>query len=407
MNALLFPYAEEKPIFDELFPGKSIYALPLVGKMIAEYWLDLCSMLRIETVAIEDYTFDRECRNTLGNGENWSLSLRYAGAPLCRDLSRIRESHSAFLGSGPTLVAFGAVLPDIEKPERLLLDRRPAEAAGCTDEGLYLWENDRFFNLPVPLHRFGTPQSYFELNFHLLNDPGIYVLPGYSAEAGVYTGMNVVIMPECSIAPPVMLCDNVRLHRRCRLSGGVIVGGDVVVDRGTELKHAVIMDHTFIGMEMEIENKIVASGRVIDPFSGAYVDHADGLTMDIRRYNRVDWLRGWEFVLALTAAAVLAIPYAAIRLISALCGSSLGKHRLVLDRYPKLWRVLTGRARLIRLPGECRDYVLLAADGLSGSSDAGQIWIDDMYFMHNRSMALVLRVFIRGFINRSIADDRP
>lgn len=114
--------------------------------------------------------------------------------------------------------------------------------------------------------------QYFELNFQLLNTPRNQVLPGYRAENGVHTGMNVVIMPGCEIKPPVVLGDNICLERDCRLEGGVVIGHDVIIDSGNVLRRCVVFDHTYIGKNMEFSDKIVASGRIIDPVSEVSVD---------------------------------------------------------------------------------------------------------------------------------------
>jgi len=297
--------------------------------------------------------------------------------------------------------------PDLEEIAELSDCRERVTDWGCLEEGVYLWEDGVFFRCRVPLHQYGTLKSYFDLNFALLNHPGIYVLPGYSAEGKMHLGMNVVIMEDCVIEPPAVLCDHVRIHRGCRLTNGVIAGSNVIVDRGTELKHSVILSHTFIGLEMEIRNKIVDSGRVIDPETGAYVDHSDGITMDNRRYKKLDWIRCGEFLLALGTAVLLLIPYAICRVIFTLIKSPLWEYRLSVDRYSKFWLVLTGKGSLIRTSGDSRDSVFLPTEGFSGIMTREQIEIDDLYYRHNRSMKLIFTLLLRAFINRSMSHELP
>lgn len=406
MNAMIFPYADENPVFEELFPDRSLCALPLAGKMAAEHWLDLCSLLRIGRVSVQDYSFDDLCRKALGDGERWSLKLQYTGSPLHRNLAGILEQHAGFLYSGPALVAVGAIFPDIAEPAELLEAAETVDAPEHLLEGIFLWDGIRFRRSAARVHRFGTLREYFELNFKMLSAPGPYGLPGYSAEKGVRTGMNVSIMPECSITPPVMLCDNIELGRRCVLSGGVIVGRYAIVDRDTRLHRSIVMDHTFVGRGMEFDRKIVSACRIIDPDSGAYADLDDGITTGTELYSGFDWLCAVEYLLALFFAVALAAPYLLCRIFFLFFRSPLWEYKLSLDRYPKFWRVLAGKCRLIRLP-KCDGVpgVFRAAEGLSGIPTPEQIEIDDLFFQHNRTLHLTLSVVFKAFIRRCFVNE--
>ncbi|MCQ2390481.1 MAG: hypothetical protein MJ240_03575 [Kiritimatiellae bacterium] len=245
MKAIIIPYAEREKCWwaDEFFPGRSLASLPVCGKPILEYQLDECAKAGAEEVLVLDWGYDVAFANRLGNGSRWGLKLTYTGA----DAGTTRESqisrHAGFVGAADV---------------KLILEN-------C-----------------VGPHKIDSLASYFAANLAVLNNPGDLVLPGYSAEAGVYAGMNVVMRPGVEVVAPVVLGDNVRLERGVHISGGVVLGEGAIVDRHTRLSRSVIFNDTYLGANMDVEGKIVVGRRVIDPEAGVFVDLEDaGLSSDL------------------------------------------------------------------------------------------------------------------------------
>jgi NDP-sugar pyrophosphorylase family protein len=103
------------------------------------------------------------------------------------------------------------------------------------------------------------------------NDPR-FTLPCYSAEKGIYLGRNVVIERGAEIKPSALLCDNVWLKRNVSLDGDVIIGAGSFVGEGARLKNTVVCPDTYIGAELDFENKIVAGNRIIDLETQAWTE---------------------------------------------------------------------------------------------------------------------------------------
>ena len=248
MKAIVIPYAEQEKCAwaGEFFPGRSIASLPVCGKPILEYQLDECAKSGVTEVLVLDWGYDAALAERLGDGSRWGLKLTYRGADASLSSAPQKEDinhHAGFVGESDvrvirTNVVGGRVIDSIA--------------------------------------------AYFEANLGILRNPGDLVLPGYSAESGVYTGMNVVIKPGVEIEAPVMLGDNLRLERGVRISGGVVLGERAVVSRHTRIARSVIFDGTYLGPNMDVEGKIVAGRRVIDPAAGVFVDLVDaGLSSDL------------------------------------------------------------------------------------------------------------------------------
>ena len=248
MKAIVIPYADQEKCAwaGEFFPGRSIASLPVCGKPILEYQLDECAKAGVTEVLVLDWGYDAALAQRLGDGSRWGLKLTYRGA----DASLSSASQEGGINH---LAGF----------------------VGGADVRV-VREN------AVGRHKIDSLAAYFAANLEILRDPGDLVLPGYSAEACVYAGMNVVIKPGVEIAPPVMLGDNLRLERGVRVSDGVVLGEGAVVSRNTRVARSVIFDGTYLGPNMDVEGKIVAGRRVIDPAAGVFVDLVDaGLSSDL------------------------------------------------------------------------------------------------------------------------------
>ncbi len=348
-----------------------------------------------------DYCFDPDFQRRLGDGGRWSLKLAYRGAALQDDVAALLAENHAFAGGDDVVVFHGPILPEPESLEELCADLEPVEPGAATADGLYIRREGRLMRSRLPQRRIGTLQAYFDLNFQLLRSPGRHVLPGYLVENGVLTGMNVEIRPGCKIAPPVLLCDNISLGKGCILEDGVIVGRNVAVDNGNYLKHTVVLGNTFVGKNMEFHDKILDSGRIIDPAAGEYIDLGDGgVAGDLRRYQKgINFTTLFECGLAAVLAIVGLIPFCLCRLLGLGRRSGLWYYKLSMDRYPKLWSAMRGKCALVRR-GPRGDGVFRFSESLSIGRNRYQRLLDDIYFTHHRGPWLVLQTVLKAMINR-------
>ena len=247
MKAIIIPYADMANCkwVGTYFPDRSIASLPVCGKPILEYQIDSCANEGATDILVLDWCYDSALAQRIGDGSRWGLNLTYTGTDSCTTIREQISRHAGFMSKGEV---------------KFILDNT------------------------VGGHTIDSLKAYFEVNFSILKEPGDLVLPGYSAESGVYAGMNVVMKPDVEVLAPVLLGDNLRLERGVRISGGASLGAGVVIDRGTRLNHSIIFPGTYVGKNMDVDGKIVSGRRVIDPYSGAFVDLTEaGLSADIKR----------------------------------------------------------------------------------------------------------------------------
>lgn len=405
MNAIIAPYTAGFEWCDEFFPEKSLCSMPLAGKPLAEHLLDLCTVFGAERALVLDYNLDLAFRRRLESQEHrWPLQISYEGASLCPDVQALAGRNAAFIGESETLIFRGPILPQTGTLAEIFAHLEDCIPGQSSADGLFLYSRGSLKRYTGHLRRISSLKEYFDLNFSLLASPAPYTLPGYSAENGVYTGMNVSIKQNCSIEPPVMLSDNIRLERDCTLRNGVIIGEDSLIDRGTVLEHTIVLDDTYVGYEMEFKDKIVSGGRIIDVENDIYVDQEEiGVSSKMKTLRGLDFTALTERILLLFLALLLLVPYLVLALFGKHFRESVWGRKFSMDRYPKIWDALLHRGLLVRRSARDRHYVFCASDAWSVAASPEQQTIDDLYFSHHATIPAVLRITFAGFLLRGLS----
>ena len=203
-----------------------------------------------------------------------------------------------------------------------------------------------------------------------------------------------------------MLGDNIFLEHGVRVSGETIVGQDVWIDENTEIIHSIVLDHTYLGRNLFIENKIVSGNRVIDPEQNVFVELDDYFLAEDNRNGNVEHHVGkysgsYWFGEAFIAfcLGILEFPLYLLALISPKRHKTQPLIAFLLTGYPKLWKVVVRRAQLVcYFPG--MDYVFRYSDLWPMLEDERQKRLDDLHFRHHRSLSLAFAIAIGSQIKR-------
>jgi hypothetical protein len=407
MKACLYIGHQGNEWIEELFPGKSPCEMTIAGKSWCRHAIELCCALKVDEIFIVDCFFYDELRNRIGDGSYWSLKVEWLPGADVAFPSLLLERHRGVLPDEDLLIFWGQVLPDLPDPEQLFENLRPvAEGGDALPNGIYLRNGDRLCECVCPLHRMDTLKSYFDLNFRILNDPGIYLLPGYASEPGLEFGRNVIMMPNCKISPPAVISNDCFLGRSVSLEGDVILCKEVMIESYSRLKHCIVMNYSYVGRNMSIEDKIVVGNRVIDVNTGAYVDLHDGLLVKTVKPRRLSGYSAAEYLTALTLTIVLAPAY----LLGCVFKKRLEKlpfFKFLLRVYPKILLVLAGRADLVRIGVGDRYYAFRSADQWLLFDTEHKRELADVYFHQHRSVRLMLAVVINSLLKRMFILTEP
>ena len=407
MRALICPYSVGHTWCDYFFPDRSICSLPVVGKAIIEHILDVCMFFKMRRVKILDYCYDSALHANLGENRD-SMRLTYSGANLNSDFAGMLTKNRSFMLKEKTMIFWGAVLPDVSSHEQLISDLEPVTATKTMPDGIYIYEHGELMRSKVPLFRFRSIRDYFEINMAIIENPRIYVLPGYSVEAGVYVGTNVIIERGCEITPSVVLSDNVSLGENCHLGGGVIMGRNVFVGAGSEIRRSCILEINFIGTDFDLSEKIVVANRIIDPMSRVFIEHENsGLSGDIEESPCVALCNITEYLLALFLAVFFLLPWIFFTLLEWLWRPTLWGYKWSVDRYLKYWKVLFGRFRLIKWAHDDRNYVFKISESFSYPHSKEQEMLDELYYQNHRTPGAILQITLKSVVNRWFVNEIP
>ena len=382
MNACLYIGPAADAWCKEVFPGRSPGELHIAGKSFVRHAVDFLSQLAVTELFISDCALRTRPDHTLGKGEYWSIQLKFVDAVPVATPAELPERHPE-IPRDDLLVFWGTVLPDVAKPADLFDDLQPVDAAETgSPDGIYLVRGGALYRCRVPLLRMDSLKNYFDLNFRLLENPGPYILPGYTSEPGLHLGQNITIMPGGDIQKPILVQANCCLGLCLHCKEGVIIGTEVLVDDHTRLQHSIILDHTYLGRNMFFENKIVDRKRVIDVVTGTWVDLEDRVMVRDSRVDHLSRYRVMEYLLT-AILAVVDLPLWLVARPFKRWTDRLPYFQLLFRVYPKYWLVLEGRARLVRCHPNDPDYAFRFADfyPLYNTEELREL-ADDYYCTH-------------------------
>jgi hypothetical protein len=303
-NVVFVPSTPDSEWVCDVLPGTSPAELPVAGRRFIDYELEAARRFDIVLIEVLDWLYSDTLRNEYSDLTRTGCALFYnrGEGPQPKGLNALKGYPSPLTQNMPDnlIVLWGLCLP-CHMPGYSRLEPLPPEECETTPPGIYRWVSGKWMRVLPQGFVARDVRSWFTLNMGVLNDPGEFTLPGYSAEKGVYLGRSVVLEHGTDVKAPVLLQDNSWCARNVRIDGNVIVGCRSYVGEGARLERTVVCDDTYIGPGLELTGKIVAGRRIIDPSSGVWTDIEDpGVARSIRSiedFSPFGWLRSlWRFL---------------------------------------------------------------------------------------------------------------
>ncbi|MDF3128257.1 NDP-sugar synthase [Kiritimatiellaeota bacterium B1221] len=269
--------------------------LPVGNRPILEYWVECCVDLGIRDIRLVLGNGGYLIEEYAGDGERWGVQISYS-------FQKEGEEPDRFPLRNPDLWKDGVLY--LRQPSFPLRQQKSISAlaagescrlgAGEIDYGFYSADSAHLTPFlagqsPSALPESSTgfsaygiesAKSYFDLNLRIIQgEISHYLAPGYELSEGSHIGYNVVIPPSVIMEPPVMIGNDVRLSPLNAIGPHAVIGNSVVIDAQTELKDCVILDGSYIGRNLSIEQKIVAGNLLIDPDTGDSLRLDDSLLL--------------------------------------------------------------------------------------------------------------------------------
>ena len=399
-NLLINPYSRPQEWCKDYFPDRSLGMMPVAGRCAAEYFIDLALRCEAESLLLLGPTYNEHLAELLLEYQQGALALDYRRGGGHDTVRHLLEVYASECGND-CLILHGMLMPKAHTLKELQSSFVPCSDDGAAD-GIYYYKDGVLFKSNIEFYLIDSLESYFDVNFQVLNDD-FYNLPGYSTTDNVHTGTSVVIKNDCRLSGPLVLGDNTFIESGASVADA-IVGERSLIDKGCVVEHAIIFDRTYAAGKLEIKNKIVTPGRIIDPCTGGVLERNSFSYAFSPIQNRSAWiLRLWEHFIALVLALVLAIPYLLILPFYLMNKKSHWCWKLSMDRYPGYWAVLFFRKELVKSHPANEHFVFQMGEiyGLQNTPEQRRIY--DYYYHYHCSCILVLQVVLRSLGKRGFA----
>jgi len=91
---------------------------------------------------------------------------------------------------------------------------------------------------------------------------------GTEIAKGIWIGRNTVIHPNALFAPPVVIGNHSRIGRNVEIGPEVVIGSNVVIDNGASIRESTIIDNTYVGKLVNIEQRLVNKDLIVNTSTG-------------------------------------------------------------------------------------------------------------------------------------------
>lgn len=288
--------------------------IPLASRPVIVYAIEALATAGVRDVTVVASKGSEDIEQALGNGERWGLSLRVAltkgdEAPrevlrrlrsrLLEDVLVLRgdvfatidlgefaararthgaEALHAFVDGKPTGIAWGQTASALEDLA-FVMPERPDGGDAWTASGPAIECGPATFSL------IESPREMHRLACSMLDQrPAGVELPGREIAVGVRAGRHARVPLRAIHDQPVLVGARAEVDPRAEILDHVILGDDVVVDRGATLRRTVVLPGTYVGELVELENAIVWSNLLVRVDTGAETRITDAfLLADLRR----------------------------------------------------------------------------------------------------------------------------
>lgn len=304
--------------------------LPVGNRPWLEYWIEWCVGRGIRDIRIVLGEGAYEIEQAFGDGARWGVTLTYSflrdstdpDSFLRRDPAKWKDG--LFYLRRPCFPRRYAPLPvnaDGSPPPAGEFCARHGDDLLCclSPSGAALEHllDFRTHNAPafppdcIAPHPVDSLADYYALNMALVRgEIAHYLTPGYARQENAYLGYNVVYPSAASLKPPLIIGNDCRIRALASVGPDVVLGSRIIVDRQAEVRNSVVLDGTYLGAGIEVDGRIVAGRRLIDPSDGTVLELDDAhLLAQLGVQRRGEGLRsfvhrGLAFVLAALLAPV-------------------------------------------------------------------------------------------------------
>ena len=252
VNENLWPLIENEPVA----------LIKLAGKFLIEYLLESCTRSEIKSIIIIGGRHCDTLKDKLGTGTKWGIELTYKD-----NITNSKDLAIINVDSLYNMDLHDLIEMSKNNKQELLHDyfiQNNYNDATNDHNEMYLKSgcgSDYSTNEILKIHNYS---SYYDACMKLVSsqlsecmiDPHQF---GYK----VIEGSRVVYNQENFTNGYTFIGDRTRISPTSKLSSNVVIGADVVIDDYAQLNHSIIMDNTYIGKMLKVDNSIVKGNYLL------------------------------------------------------------------------------------------------------------------------------------------------
>jgi len=159
-------------------------------------------------------------------------------------------------------------------------------------------------------------------NHVLIRYPSI---TGKKMASGIWIGRNSVIHPSARLLPPLLLGENIRIGRDVEIGPEVVVGDNVIIADEATLHNSTILDHSYVGQLVSVEDRLINKTLVIDLETSEHIRVSDRFllgetphSLEMNVFQRI-----FDITLALSIALLLSPLFLCISIVLFLSGGKI------------------------------------------------------------------------------------
>ncbi len=264
--------------------------LPLTGKSILVHALESLHRTSIRTVEVVAPTLHGELEAAFDKESELGMNIQFM--PRMLDLRHLPE-HCLIIGLlnlvdidwDKVFDEFGeleyhALMPikmmAYGEPVAMLVPPHFDGKVSCDWFDIYHTEAIQVPISPKHLVRTGSIPLYFKSNFQLLRGKYKYIKPaGRAFTPGHLAAPKAHVNEKSLQSSHGYFGSNSKVDKSASLCGSVILGDNVVVDKGARVSDSIIFDSTYIGVNMNCTDSIINGNLMIRVDTGVCIELDD------------------------------------------------------------------------------------------------------------------------------------
>jgi mannose-1-phosphate guanylyltransferase / phosphomannomutase len=305
MQALLFADRPGKALLP-LTERTCAALLPVVGKPLVVFALEDLVFADIREALLVVSAHADLVEQELGDGARWGMRLEYVLARPDESPERVVRKVIGQLGEQflmmrgdvlrtPLLKEFLALANiNSNQPAAAVYGGQPAalRLSSQSDEESWrlLGDPEEAPSLPLTVPRLELPAGKVSLIASLTQYHGVnidaaagrfagLIVPGREVASGVRLGRQSRLPGSAIKGSPIFVGSRCRIDRSAELMNDVVINDDVIIDRQSTLRSAVILPHTYIGELVDVSDSIVSTNYLISAATGSVTRVVDSFLL--------------------------------------------------------------------------------------------------------------------------------